>query len=102
MSLEYEKQTITAMIRLFCKLTHKSDSLCNGCTDLSTYALKRLEMCPFGEEKPVCRKCHVHCYSMEMRERITGVMRFAGPRMILYHPVMAFRHMIHLKRPAKS
>jgi hypothetical protein len=28
-----------------------------------------------------------------MRERMRQVMRFAGPRMILFHPIMAIRHL---------
>jgi hypothetical protein len=29
-----------------------------------------------------------------MRARIREVMRYAGPRMTLYHPVLAIRHLI--------
>ena len=32
-----------------------------------------------------------------MRQKIRAVMRFSGPRMIFYHPVMAIRHLSESK-----
>jgi hypothetical protein len=29
-----------------------------------------------------------------MREKIRAVMRFSGPRMLLYHPITAIRHFL--------
>ena len=56
--------------------------LCPECAALLDYALRRLDSCRFGNDKPSCRKCPVHCYRADMRERIRTVMRWAGPRMI--------------------
>ena len=50
------------------------------------------------ENKTFCSNCKVHCYSPEMREEIKKVMRFSGPRMIAYHPVMAIRHVKETKK----
>lgn len=61
--------------------------------ELVEYALLRLQKCPFGEEKSTCQKCTVRCYKPEMRARICSVMRWLGPRMIVYHPIMAIRHL---------
>ena len=58
----------------------------------------RSEHCPFMEEKTFCSNCTVHCYRPEMLERIRTVMRYAGPRMLFHHPVMAIRHMIESQR----
>ena len=33
--------------------------------------------------------------------KIRAVMRFSGPRMILYHPVAAVRHVVETKREKK-
>jgi hypothetical protein len=33
-----------------------------------------------------------------MREKIKEIMRFSGPRMIFYHPIMAIRHLIESKK----
>lgn len=93
--VDREKNTVEAMIRLYCKQQHQhSQSLCSDCQDLLTYAHKRVELCKFGENKTVCGDCPVHCYKKDMREKIQGVMRYSGPRMLLYHPLMAFQHLL--------
>jgi hypothetical protein len=90
-----EKKTVTAMIRLYCSKHHIGTSLpCSSCAELEAYALERIQKCPFGEDKPVCNKCTVHCYKPEMRERVKEVMRFSGPRMLMRHPVLAVRHLV--------
>jgi hypothetical protein len=95
MSIESEKQTLEQMIRLFCTAKHGTkDSLCIECVALLDYARERLDHCPFGDNKPACRKCTVHCYPPNMRKRITAVMRFAGPRMLTQHPTSAVLHLL--------
>ena len=90
-----EKKTAEKMTAIYCKANHKIDSgLCSECKDLLNYVQKRLDHCFFGERKPVCGKCPIHCYQKEMREKITTVMRYAGPRMIYKHPVLAIDHII--------
>lgn len=68
-------------------------SLCPQCQALLDYAHKRLEHCKFGEDKPSCARCPVHCYKPAMREQIRQVMRYSGPRMLLHNPIMAIRHL---------
>lgn len=68
--------------------------MCPDCQALSEYAKLRSQRCPFMEEKTFCSNCKVHCYKPEMREKIRQVMRFSGPRMLLYHPVLAIWHLI--------
>ena len=68
--------------------------LCPECAALLDYALRRLDSCRFGNGKPSCRKCPVHCYRADMRERIRTVMRWAGPRMMLHHPMAATKHLL--------
>lgn len=46
------------------------------------------------ESKAFCSNCRVHCYCPDMREKIRMVMRFSGPRMLFYHPVLAIRHLV--------
>lgn len=83
------------MIRLYCKGHHHSDSeLCSECRELSKYAMLRLDHCKFGESKPTCGKCTVHCYKLDMREKIKETMRYSGPRMIYNHPIAAIRHLL--------
>ena len=47
----------------------------------------------YVKAKPTCRLCPIHCYKREMKERMRQVMRYAGPRMLLYHPLIALRHL---------
>ncbi|MBR2256811.1 MAG: nitrous oxide-stimulated promoter family protein [Blautia sp.] len=42
--------------------------------------------------KIFCSKCKSHCCKPEMRERIKKIIRYSGPRMIFYSPVMAVKH----------
>lgn len=89
-----EKRTVEKMIRLFCRKKHQQEELCKECQELLEYAKFRLEKCRFGEQKTTCEKCPVHCYKPQMRERMRVVMRFSGPRMLLYHPLDALRHLV--------
>ena len=88
-----EKKTIEAMVRVFCA-GHHGARLCPECAALLAYAQSRLDRCPFGEGKPTCADCAVHCYKPAMRARVRDVMRFAGPRMLWRHPWLALGHAI--------
>ncbi len=82
------------MIALYCRSKHDSGrELCKGCQSLEQYALLRLECCPFGEGKPSCASCTIHCYQKSMRAKIKEVMRFAAPRMLFLHPLATIRHL---------
>jgi hypothetical protein len=99
--LARELTTIAAMMRIHCRDVHATrDALCGDCTALLAYATRRLDRCVFGDDKPTCANCTVHCYSKEMRDKVRAVMRYAGPRMIRRHPVLAVRHILDGKRPA--
>lgn len=91
--IEEEKEVVQLMVELYCRRKEGHETLCPGCRELLAYAQKRLEHCRFGETKPTCEYCPVHCYRRDMRERIRQVMRWSGPRMLLYHPVAAVRHL---------
>ena len=99
-----EFKMIAAMLRMYCRAHHgpKHTALCDECTNLHDYARRRLERCVFGDAKPTCANCTVHCYKPAMRERIRVVMRWAGPRMLWRHPVLAVRHMLDGHLPAPS
>ena len=81
------------MVRMYCRHKAGNRDLCSDCAEVLDYANNRLSLCRFGNNKPTCRKCPVHCYNKEMRERIRAIMRWSGPRMLLYHPVEAVRHL---------
>ena len=76
-----------------CQVGHGGPGLCGECRELLEYSLARLDHCKFGNAKTKCHKCPVHCYRPDMREKIRTVMRFSGPRMLLYHPLEALRYL---------
>ena len=101
-----EQYVVEEMIRLYCRKNHANEKwqgnqMCPDCQKLSDYAKQRSRKCPFMEEKTFCSNCKVHCYQPQMREQIRQVMRFSGPRMLLYHPLLAMWHLICSKREAK-
>lgn len=100
--IEKEKQTVGQMIRLYCRHKEGNRQLCPRCAELLRYACDRLDHCRFGCRKPTCKTCPIHCYRPAMKEQMRAVMRWAGPRMLLYHPLAAIRHLwreLH-RRPA--
>lgn len=82
------------MIRLYCRKKEKNVTLCPECEELLQYAHARLDRCLFGETKSSCKQCTVHCYKPIMRERMRQIMRFSGPRMLIYAPLEAIRHLL--------
>ena len=74
--ITYEKESVALMIRFYCRRQHGGNELCEECRALLLYAKARLDRCPFGNGKTAFRQ----------------VMRYAGPRMLLYHPWVFLRH----------
>ena len=105
-----EQHTLIVMIHMYCTTHHPGvpgtgrleplsgakagTALCQECDSLLAYALTRIEDCRFGDDKPACTQCPVHCFRPDMRQRIRAVMRYAGPRMTLRHPYLAVRHLL--------
>ena len=85
-----EIKTIEVMINLFCH-DHHSSTPCDQCLELLEYTLGRVRQCPLGEQRKTCGQCHVHCFKPSMRKKIKDVMRYAGPRMLKTHSVLAAR-----------
>ncbi len=93
--LARERHTIRVMIEIYCRGNHgSSNNLCADCQQLHDYAMQRIDRWPYGENKPTCAKCPIHCYRPDMREKIRRVMRYAGPRMIFTHPILTIMHYI--------
>jgi hypothetical protein len=101
--LEREERTIAVMVAMYCHDRHGvHGELCAECDELLFYARRRLTACRFGDGKPTCAKCPVHCYKPAMRERVREVMRYSGPRMITRHPVLGLAHAVDGRRQAKD
>lgn len=92
--IKEEKETVERMIHLYCRKKEGNATLCADCLRVKEYAFKKIDRCQFKPMGQTCRTCTVHCYQKEMRERIREIMRYAGPRMILYHPIYTLKHFL--------
>jgi len=90
-----EKKTIAYMVDIYCNGHHHTTGgeLCPECQKFKDYAFLRLEKCPFQDKKATCGKCLIHCYKPDMKLVVRKVMRYSGPRLLLYHPGLALHHL---------
>ena len=104
--LGLEFKTIKALVKIYCTAFHKKEGViaqeCAECSDFLIYANEKLDRCPYGQKKPTCNKCPIHCYKSEQREQARVIMRYAGPRMLIVHPILAIRHLSAEKRAVPS
>jgi hypothetical protein len=91
--LSREWKTVSAMLHIYCREQH-GGNLCRDCQELMSYVNLRLDRCRFGEAKPTCAKCPVHCYQRDRRDQIKAVMRYSGPKMLLEHPILSLWHLL--------
>ena len=90
-----EKKTLSIMIDIYCKQFNSGVSEhCAEYRELLNYSLKRVDNCPYGENKPVCPKCKIHCYNKNMRAKIKAVMKYSGPKIMFRHPYLALMHFV--------
>lgn len=108
-SLQTEFKTLSLMMAIYCRDKHSIDNknsnkpfntLCDDCQALLDYAEMRLDRCPYGEQKPTCNQCPIHCYKPEPKQQMREVMIYAGPRMLLPHPILAIRHLVKERKKA--
>ncbi len=100
--LARERRTMSKMVGLYCSAHHDGteEALCDECSEFLDYADLRLEKCPYGDDKPTCANCPVHCYKPARKEQVKKIMRYAGPRMLLRHPILAITHQLDGLRKA--
>jgi hypothetical protein len=95
--LRREYRTMECMVEIWCADHHGTDVRASGpcadCREFLAYAARRLEKCPYGEAKPTCAKCPIHCYKRAQRELARDIMRYAGPRMPFRHPWLSLMHL---------
>lgn len=90
-----EKNIVKIMIGYYCKKNHFPEkNLCCDCKKLIEYTWLKLDKCFYGENKPACSKCEIHCYSAPMRKKIKDIMRYSGPRMIYIYPGAYIKHLM--------
>lgn len=98
--IDEDKRIISDMMVIYCKGRHGSKGeLCHQCKELEAYAIKRLDRCRYGNKKPTCKVCPIHCYAPDMRAKMKEMMRYSGMRMLLFHPIYSIKHFYNeLKR----
>ncbi|WP_261858318.1 nitrous oxide-stimulated promoter family protein [Photobacterium sanguinicancri] len=101
-SLNIEFKTLTAMVHIYCRDHHQGTTLCADCDDFLHYAEMKLDRCPYGEAKPTCRQCPIHCYKADYKNTSQTIMRYSGPRMLYKHPILAIRHLLAERQPIPS
>lgn len=84
-----ELQLVQVMIRLYYK---KHEAVDISEERMLAYVEKRLLFCRFGEQKTTCQRCPVHCYQPRYRQQMKQIMRYAGPRMLVRHPLVTIKH----------
>jgi hypothetical protein len=92
-NLATELKTITIMVTLYCR-AHHAKALCNDCQALIDHAQQKLDRCVFGQQKPACKKCTVHCYKPNFKQQAKVVMKETGMKMLYLHPVLALKHLL--------
>ncbi len=90
-------RVIKVMILMYCQKHHGSkDELCELCTQTLEYCSIKYEKCHYGDKKPPCSLCSTNCHNLEIRKSIRDIMRYSGPRMFIYHPILAIQHTYHV------
>jgi hypothetical protein len=91
--IERDKATVRLMVELYCIHHLTCNVVPEEYKELADYACDRLEHCKYGDAKPACKNCPIHCYAPQQRQRIREIMRWSGPRMIIYSPKALMRHL---------
>jgi hypothetical protein len=99
-----EKLTIRSMIQIYCHgRRHATSGICSECEKLLHYATGRIDSCPYQSSgKPACGLCKTNCFSSEMYGRFQTIMRYAGPRMMMRHPILSMAHFFDAVRGKKA
>lgn len=90
-----ELETLTGFVEKYCKNRHSDRAfftlhprygetaysteveVCEGCRELISYALHKLQECPH-EIKPRCRKCPTPCYDKKEWKQLAKIMKYNG------------------------
>lgn len=84
-----EKAVVALMIKIYAQ--QHDDIVANK---LLAYVNERIDKCPLMAKKIFCSRCKIHCYQTYYRQQIKKVMRYSGPRLIFYHPLLVIKHMM--------
>ena len=66
--------------------------------ELIMKAFRHTERCPHSFYKTFCHQCPTTCYKLTDLEQIEPIMKYAGRKIILKHPIMGLKFVINLIR----
>ena len=89
-----EKNTIRLMIGIYCRGHHHAKKeVCGTCMVMLHHAMACIDRCPYQKEnKPVCGLCPTQCFDADKLRQFKHVMSYAGPRMLMAHPILSMLH----------
>lgn len=94
-----EKRLLGQMVKIYCRGNHGTKVLCEACEALLSYAEGKTDKCPRMAVKKFCSGCPHPCYGPVQRDAIKAVMKYSGPRLIVYAPIKMIQHVFDsLKR----
>lgn len=105
-----EQYVVEEMIRLYCRKNHgkeghASGGMCPECQKLADYAKRGARNVPSWNRKHSAQTAKYTATSRKCGKRSAPLCGFRGPRMLLYHPILAIWHLIcsmREKRKAKA
>jgi hypothetical protein len=82
------------MIAIYCRhQRHSATDICADCGAILRYANEHIDVCPYNDTtKPVCGLCLSNCFTPDMHLMFVQIMRYAGPRMLVCHPILTMAH----------
>jgi Nitrous oxide-stimulated promoter len=62
-----------------------------------------IDRCPYREgTKPVCGLCPAQCFDAARLQQFKQVMSYAGPRMLMVHPILTMLHFFDTLRTVRK
>ena len=100
-----ETLTVLAMLEMYCSKHHHGQekrrllpfgeyALCPKCAEKAAILIRQTSRCPHMAYKTFCHECPRPCHRPD--PEIAAMMRYSGPRLMLRHPILAFRHLHYL------
>ena len=63
---------------------------------------RQIERCPHSFYKTFCHQCPTTCYKSEDLEHIEPIMKYAGRKIMMKHPLIGTRFVINLLMAKKT
>ena len=72
--IDSQKRIVRNMISLYSRHKTGTYKLNGSYKELAEYCERRLDHCYWGNKKPSCKNCSIHCYNKAKREEIKKII----------------------------